>query len=159
MMAWVDAGIVQAIPGKTLDYDFIVESILEDAERFKLKAIGYDKWQSKNVINAIEEKRPDILLIEIEQSIKKLSPITKDYEKTIKDGLVVDNSPVMLWMINNTECYTDPNGNIKLKKSSKSSSQRIDGVISSLMAHGVSINPEVNQIITPISFEKLKAIL
>jgi phage terminase large subunit-like protein len=65
----------------------------------------------------------------------------------------------MLWMINNTECYTDPNGNIKLKKSSKSSSQRIDGVISSLMAHGVSINPEINQIITPISFEKLKAIL
>ena len=55
MMAWVDAGIVQAIPGKTLDYDFIVESILEDAERFKLKAIGYDKWQSKNVINALEE--------------------------------------------------------------------------------------------------------
>lgn len=159
MMAWVDAGIVQAIPGKTLDYDFIVESILEDAERFKLKAIGYDKWQSKNVINAIEEKRSDILLIEIEQSIKKLSPITKDYEKTIKDGFVVDNSPVMLWMINNTECYTDPNGNIKLKKSSKSSSQRIDGVISSLMAHGVSINPEVNQMITPISFEKLKAIL
>ena len=159
MMAWVDAGIVQAIPGKTLDYDFIVESILEDAERFKLKAIGYDKWQSKNVINAIEEKRPDILLIEIEQSIKKLSPLTKDYEKSIKDGFVVDNSPVMLWMVNNCECYTDPNGNIKLKKYSKSSTQRIDGVISALMAHGVSINPEVNQAIKPISFEQLQAIL
>lgn len=137
---WIESGIVTAIPGNTIDYSFIIRDILEDADRFKLRGIGYDKWQSKEVIKEIDAERPDIALIEVEQSLKKLSPLTQSYEKTIKDGKLVDNSPVMLWMINNVEIKPDVNGNYKPMKKSKASTQRIDGVISSIMAHGVSQN-------------------
>ena len=70
-----------------------------------------------------------------------MSPLTQSYEKTVKDGRLVDNSPVMLWMINNVEIKPDVNGNYKPLKKSKASTQRIDGVVSSIMAHGVAHNP------------------
>ena len=99
------------------------------------------------------------MLIEVEQSLKKLSPLTQSYEKTIKDGQLVDNNPVMLWMINNVEIHPDVNGNYKPMKKSKANTQRIDGVISSIMAHGISTNPEFNQVITPVDYDTLKAML
>ena len=105
-----------------------------------MRGIGYDKWQAKDVIKELDAERPDIALIEIEQSLRKLSPLTQSYEKTVKDGKLVDNSPVMIWMINNVEIKPDVNGSYKPMKKSKASTQRIDGVISSIMAYGVSQN-------------------
>ena len=160
MISWAEKGIITTIPGKTIDYSFIVADIVEAANHYKIKAIGYDKWQARDVINGIEEERPDILLVEVEQSLKKLAPLTKAYEKSIKDGLLVDNNPVMTWMINNVEVKPDVNGNYKPMKKSKSSGQHIDGVISSIMAYGLSTNPEVNvPEVKPIDFNVLKAIL
>lgn len=156
---WIESGIITAIPGKTIDYDFIIRDILEDAETYNIRGIGYDKWQSRNVIAGIEEERPDILLIEVEQSLKKLSPLTQSYEKAIKDGNVIDNSPVMQWMINNVEIHPDVNGNYKPMKKSKASTQRIDGVVSSIMAHGISSNPELNQEEVKINYDTLRALL
>lgn len=137
---WIESGIITAIPGATIDYSFIIRDILEDAQKYKLRGIGYDKWQARDVINTVESERSDILLIEVEQSLRKLSPMTQAYEKQIKDGFLVDNSPVMLWMINNVEIKPDVNGNYKPLKKSKGSNQRIDGVISSIMAYGISTN-------------------
>lgn len=144
-LQWIEKGIITAIPGSTIDYSFIIRDILNDAKCYKLRGIGYDRWQSKEVIQGIENDRPDIALIEIEQSLRKLSPLTQSYEKTIKDGKLVDNSPVMLWMINNVEVKPDVNGNYKPMKKSKASTQRIDGVISSIMAHGVAQNEAFSQ--------------
>lgn len=159
-MDWVEKGLVKAIPGETINYDFVIADILQDAEQYHLLGLGYDTWQAKNVIQALEEERPDIALIAIEQSMKKLSPLTYAYEKQIKDGHVVDNNPVMLWMVNNVEAYYDPNNNIKLKKHDKSATQRIDGVVSSIMAYGVAENPAFRgEQITPMTFDELKALL
>jgi phage terminase large subunit-like protein len=66
----------------------------------------------------------------------------------------------MLWMINNVEIKPDVNGNYKPMKKNKSSTQRIDGVIASLMAHSLSINDEINnQGLVSMSFDTLKALL
>ena len=156
---WVESGIITAIPGATIDWDFIIHDVLEDCERFKVRGIGFDKWQSRDVINGIEEERPDIMLIEVEQSLKKLSPLTKAYEKAVRDGQIVDNNPVMLWMINNVEIRPDPNMNYKPMKKSKASTQHIDGVISSIMAHGISTLPELNEVIEPVDFDTLSALI
>lgn len=155
-LSWVEQGIVTATPGETVDYGYIIRDILSDAETYRLQSLGYDKWQSRDVIAGIEAERPDILLVEVEQSLKKLSPITKGYEKAIRDGRVVDNSPVMAWMVNNAEIRPDANGNYKPMKPSKASTRRIDGVISSLNAFACITNPEIN---VPPSDMTLKDVL
>ena len=136
-LSWVENGIITATPGETVDYGFIIRDILDSADMYNLRGLGFDKWQARTVIEGIEKERPDIALIEVAQNLQKLSPLTKDYEKAIKDGLVVDNSPVMLWMLNNAEIRPDANGNYKPMKKSKASNAHIDGIISSIMSFGV----------------------
>jgi len=157
--AWVEQGYITAIPGATIDWDYIIRDIVEDCSLYKVRGIGYDRWQSRDVITGIEEERPDIMLIEVEQNLKKLSPMFKAYEKDIKDGCIVDNNPVMLWMINNVEVKPDANGNYKPMKKSKASTQHIDGVVSSTMAHSLADNPDIAGGMVEMSFESLKNLL
>lgn len=157
---WVENKEVIVTPGKTVDYNFMFKDIMEDAEKYKLYAIGYDRWQSKDLINKIEEARPDILLIDIEQSLKKLSPLTKAYEKDLKDGKIVDNNECFIWMALNATVSPDANGNYKPMKQSKASKNRIDLVISSIEAHSLWNNPEVVPTYgAAMTFEELKALL
>lgn len=160
-LSWAESGIINVMPGQTNDFHRIANDFLEDAEMFKIKALGYDKWQSNEVIKEIEERRPDILLIEIEQSLKKLSPIFKSYEKAIRDGNIVDNSPLSLWAVNNVQIKPDANDNYKPMKKSAKNNQRIDPIVAATMAHGVMMMPDVLDVIDnkPLSFSTLKALL
>ena len=157
--AWVEAGLVTATPGATVDYSFIVNDVLKAAEKYRLLAVGYDKWQARNVISEIDAERPDILLMEIDQSLKKMSPLTKSFEKHVKDGLVIDANPVMAWMVSNVEVRPDANGNYKPLKKSRSGTGRIDGVIAAIMALGVAESEEFAGRATPVDWETAKAML
>src|SRR5690606_13337156 len=42
--AWLDAGYVETTPGNITDYDWIEAAILEEAGRFQIAQIGYDRW-------------------------------------------------------------------------------------------------------------------
>ena len=141
---WIDQGIITPTPGNTVDYDFILKDIIDEASKYNLIGLGYDRWQSMDLIRQVDKKRPDINLIEVEQSLKKLSPITKAYEKAIRDGIIIDNNPAMAWMITNAEIHPDANGNYKPVKPSKTSTRRIDGVISSMMSYSLITNPDIN---------------
>lgn len=160
-MSWAENGIIKTIPGDTIDYEIIANDILADCAKYKVKALGYDPWQAKIIINILEENRPDLLLVCIEQSLKKLAPIFKSYEKAILDGKIIDNSPLSLWSVQNVVVRPDENDNYKPMKRSKASVHRIDPVVAATMAHGVAMLPEVQQILNAkaMSFETLKALL
>ena len=157
--AWVEQGIVTATPGTTVDYSFIVRDILEDAARYRVLGIGFDKWQAKNVIAEIDAARPDILLVEIDQSLRKMSPLAKSFEKRVKDGEVIDNNPCQAWMVSNCEVRPDANGNYKPLKKSKGSTGRIDGVIAAIMALGVAESEEFAGKASPVDWATAKAML
>lgn len=157
--AWVEKGIITEIQGATIDYDFILRDFLADAERYKILGLGYDKWQSREIIDGIEDVRPDIPLIEIEQSLRKLSPMFQSYEKDIKDGNVVDNSELSLWCMSNVEIRPDVNNNYKPMKKSRSSNQRIDPIVASTMAHGTAQILNLEDKASPIPFDLLSAML
>lgn len=159
ILSWCEQGIITVIPGSTIDYTFIADDIVKDAERYHIRAIGYDRWQARDVINAIDNARPDIQLIEIEQSLKKMAPITKAYEKQVKDGLLVDNNPVMLWMMSNVEIKPDVNNNYKPMKRSRSSTGHIDGIISAIMAHSLMEMKAGEDSPPAMSFEELMALI
>ena len=157
--AWVEQGIVTATPGATVDYGYIVRDILAAAEEYHVLGIGFDKWQARNVIAEIDEARPDILLMEIDQSLRKMSPLAKSFEKRVKDGEVVDNNPCQAWMVSNCEIRPDANGNYKPLKKSKGSTGRIDGVVAAIMALGVAESEEFADRASPVDFGTLKAML
>lgn len=63
-----------------------------------------------------------------------MSPATKDYEEQIYKQKIIDPNPVIEWMLGNVVVKPDVNGNYKPLKTSKASTKRIDGIISSIMA-------------------------
>jgi phage terminase large subunit-like protein len=131
---WIDKGIVTAIPGPTIDYDFIKNDITRDAERFNIVELAYDRWQSNKLIDSLEEIIPKTVLIQFEQSLRQMTNPTKELERLIMEDKIIDPNPVMRWMISNAVVKPDVNGNYKPLKEYRSSTKRIDGVITSLMA-------------------------
>jgi phage terminase large subunit-like protein len=131
---WIDRGIVTAIPGPTIDYDYIKNDIVHDAERFDIVELAYDKWQANRLIESLDEIIPKTVLIQYDQSLKQMTNPSKEFERLIMEDKIVDPNPVMKWMIGNAVIKPDVNENYKPLKEYKSSTRRIDGVITGIMA-------------------------
>ena len=128
---WEKEGYINFTPGDVCDYNYIKHKIREVSDNFDLKMVAYDRWGATSlVIDMIEEGCP---MIPVGQGYKTLSPSTKEFEKLILSKKIRhDGNPVLRWMMNNIVITQDPAGNVKPDKSK--SSEKIDGVISSIMA-------------------------
>jgi phage terminase large subunit-like protein len=132
---WINKGLVIATPGPTVDYDYLIKDIEDDINNgIKIEEIAYDRWQAINIMNKIEEKFPHIILIDYPQNLKNMAGPSNEYERLIMEDKIVDPSPVMKWMVSNAEIKPDVNGNFKPLKDFKTSTKKIDGVITSIMA-------------------------
>jgi phage terminase large subunit-like protein len=131
---WVGSGTVTAIPGPTIDYAFVQNDLCRDAERFDVAEVAYDRWQSNKLVDSLEEEIPRTVLVRFDQSLKQMSGPSKEFERLVLEDKIVDPNPVMKWMVGNAVVRPDVNGNFKPLKEYKSSTKRIDGVITSIMA-------------------------
>ena len=131
---WADKGIVTVINGATIDYDFVFEDICSEMKSYRIREIAYDRWQANSLISKLNEELPEIVYVDYDQSLKKFSQPSKDFEKAILDGVIVNDNPVMTWMVSNACIKISPNGDIKPQKDFKRPTQRIDGVITSIMS-------------------------
>jgi phage terminase large subunit-like protein len=131
---WIDRGIVTASPGAAIDYDLIMNDIVNDSTRFNVVELAYDNWQSKKLIDSLDERIPNTVFIQKEQSLKHMSAPSKEFERLVIDDKIIDPNPVMKWMVGNAVVKPDANNNYKPLKEYKSSTKRIDGVVTSIMA-------------------------
>ena len=131
---WVINGIVTAIPGDIIDYSYIERDLENFANKFNIIEIAYDRWNSNKLIDKLEELLPKTTLIQFDQSLKKMCNPTKEFERLIYEKKIKCKNPCMVWMVGNTVIKPDVNNNYKPLKEAKSSTARIDGVISSIMA-------------------------
>lgn len=132
---WVEQGYVKMTPGSITNYGVMFEDIKQDVEKYPIREIAYDPY---NAVTLINEIGPYVDLVEVAQNMKNISPMAKDWEAAIINREIVDDNPVMRWMVSNAKISSDINGNIKPIKdaASSSSTKRIDCVITSLMCHG-----------------------
>lgn len=135
IVKWISDGIVTVIPGTTVDYEYLYRDILADSKKYNIKELAYDGWNATFLVNKINENIPGITTIQFGQGLKEMNAATKCFESDVKEKRIVDNNPVMAWMATNATIKIDPNGNYKPLKENKSSTRRIDGVITSIMAN------------------------
>jgi phage terminase large subunit-like protein len=150
---WIDKGIVTATPGATIDYEYIKKDIINDSVKYNIAELAYDNWNSNKLIDSLDEIIPNTVLIQFNQSLKQMSGPSKEYEKIILEDKIIDPNPVSKWMVGNAVIKVDINGNYKPLKEYKSSTKRIDGVITSIMAiDRANQNEDVN---TNVKFEDI----
>ena len=127
---FVKEGFVTATPGKVIDYDFIVDQIDQDAQKFELQEIAFDRWGATKIIQDIEENGMHV--VQFGQGFASMSPPMKELEKLVLSHKIAHGgNPVLSWMADNLVAKTDPAGNIKPDK--QKSIEKIDGIVALIM--------------------------
>jgi len=134
---WVKQGWITAIPGATINYDYVKKYIhdLQNVYKIKVLEVCSDPWNALSVFNDLRnEGFRDEQIIEVPQTMYSLSGPTKDFRKEVYDRNVEhDGNPVTSWAMGNAVVVMDTKENIMLDKSK--STERIDPVAAIINAH------------------------
>lgn len=150
---WIESRHVTATPGEVVDYSFVRAKIRELAERYEIKAVGYDPWHATQFIQELQAD--GLECIPIRQGHQSLGAPTKEFESLITaHKLHHDGNPCLVWQIGNVSTRQDANNNIVPCK--KKSRQRIDGVVASIMALECSLRIPVFR--RPASWDLLEMV-
>ncbi|EBG1930670.1 terminase large subunit [Salmonella enterica] len=130
---WAAAGWIRATPGDCIDYDRIRDDILQDAEAFDIKLVGFDVWNATHLRTQLQGAGLDVE--PFQQNYMKFSPVAKSFEVFVNRKVVRHNGdPVLAWSMGNVVMESDANANIKPNK--KKSANKIDPTIAALMSFG-----------------------
>jgi phage terminase large subunit-like protein len=131
---WARQRALCITPGNVVDYDFILNKIMEIGQILNIVAIGYDSWNATQfVINCTEKGLP---MEPYSQSIGNFNKPTKELERLLLSGVaVIDNNIITRHCFRNVVMARDKNGNTKPSKQYEE--KKIDGVIAMIEALGV----------------------
>lgn len=136
---WIDKGLLVATPGECVDYSYLFRDLDADLSRDKVLGVTYDPAKAKDFEIQYSRKTTIIPFI---QKNANLSPAAKAWEKAIVDGLIVDDSPILRWMVSNAvnKINQDSGSYFITKSQTAKGRKRIDGVITSLMGFSILQN-------------------
>lgn len=138
---WVAEGYVTVTPGNVIDYDFVKADILRIVARYELHTSAYDRWNASQTI--IDLQNEGMECNPFGQGYGSMSAPTKEFEKLVLTQKIEHfGNPVLRWMLASTLVKTDPAGNIKPDK--ERSTQKIDGIVSAIMALGEWMTAQAN---------------
>lgn len=144
---WRRDGLLTVTSGDVADYDFIRAQINADRERFDVRAIGFDPWNSSQLVNNLmEDEAP---MVKVRQGFASLSGPLKQIAHTLGEGTEQrpryrhGGSSLMRWQTDNLAVAIDPQGNVKPDK--QRSGDKIDGwsAAATAMAMFMSAEPQV----------------
>ena len=134
---WMQSGYLEATPGPTVDYAYVVHRIRELSQLYEIKTIAYDRWRINDLRREFQDEGIDVELSEFGQGYKDFSPAIENFERLMFERrLNHGGHPVLRWNAANAVVTTDPAGNRKLDKNR--SRERIDGLVALVMALGVA---------------------
>lgn len=136
---WVREGHIIPTPGNVVDYEFIRKDLEKIGLIVGIKEMALDRWNATYLMTQLQDD--GLIVVPFGQGFASMSGPSKEFEKLVASkNLLHDDNPAMNWMVSNVAVKEDPAGNIKPDKSQ--SSEKIDGVVSAIMALGRAIFEE-----------------
>jgi phage terminase large subunit-like protein len=131
---WVRDGHLVATPGDLVDYEWIKRDLRElRAAGVEIQEIAYDAHGA--TATATDLSKDGFNMVEFGQGFKSMSEPSKDLEAlVVSRNLRHGGNPVLGWCASNAVVKLDEAGNIKPDR--KRSTEKIDGVIATVMALG-----------------------
>ncbi|UIN36290.1 terminase large subunit [Methylobacterium oryzae] len=136
---WIAAGHMTAIPGPTIRYRYIADTMGRLAREFDIQAVAYDRWR-------IDDFKADLADLDAEfpapleafgQGYASMSPAIEWFAELALTGrLHHGGHPVLTASVVSAITVSDPAGNLKIDKpkSEARGPVRIDGAVALLMA-------------------------
>jgi phage terminase large subunit-like protein len=137
--AWAEAGLITATDGDVIDYGAITAALREDAERYDIREVAFDRWGATQLsTELLDEGFP---LVQTGQGFAAMSGPTKELLRLVTAGAYRHGgNPVARWQADNLITRTDPSGNIKPDKAR--SADKIDSIVAAIMALDRAIRHE-----------------
>jgi phage terminase large subunit-like protein len=145
---WERQGFLTMTEGNVIDYEYVIDDIQKDFERFDVQGIAFDRFGFEAVRQRfIKVGAPADKFVSFGQGFLSMSPPMKELEKLVLEGAIVHNdNPVLKWMASNVAVLQDPAGNVKTNKDK--SSEKIDGIVSAIMAIGLmTVDPGAESVV------------
>ena len=139
---WHKQGVLQAAPGKSIDYEFVAAFLWDFCQHHDVHKIAFDRWNFRHLkpwllAAGFTEEVIEDLFEEFGQGFQSMSPALRTLEGEILNGRIAHgNHPVLTMCAANAVVVQDPSGNRKLAKDK--SSGRIDGMVALAMAIGAA---------------------
>lgn len=138
-LTWSRQGFITMTPGNVIDYDIVRRDINALSKRFNIRKIARDRWNATQITTQLMGDGFDV--VDWGQGFGQMSAPSKELETRLIGGkLLHGGNPVLRWMASNAAAELDSAGNIKPSK--KKSTERIDGIVASVMALGLLISEE-----------------
>lgn len=137
---WHKQGLLETVPGRSIDYAFIAHWLRQLVETHDVARVAFDRWGFKmlspRLLDAgFSQAEIDRLFVPFGQGFASMSPALQLLEADVVNGRMAHgNHPVLSMCIANTRVTRDPAGNRKLDKAK--STGRIDGAVALTMARG-----------------------
>jgi len=128
---WEREGWLTLTPGNVIDYDRLFADLVEYRAKYRINEVAFDRWGAE----MLRQKLVDagLIMVEFGQGYRSMSSPAKEFERLVLSGrLHHDANPILRWNLDSTVITSDAAGNIKPDKSK--STQRIDGIVASVMA-------------------------
>lgn len=137
--AWVQSKHLIEAGEEVVDYDVVEKCITDACENFNVLMINYDQWNAAQLAKKLADR--EIPVQEFVQGTKSYHPAMKALEEHYISGKVAHgNDPVLNWCASNIIARTDQNMSTAPDK--KKSADKIDDIVSLLMAVGAMIGAE-----------------
>ncbi|MGB7194897.1 MAG: terminase TerL endonuclease subunit [Collimonas pratensis] len=130
---WIKQGYIIATPGAVIDYDYIRAKLNALAEQYQIKEVAIDRWNAAQLSTQLSGDGFE--MVGFGQGFASMSSPTKELEKRVLACEINHGgNPVLRWMASNVAVEMDAAGNTKPSKAK--STERIDGIVASVMAIG-----------------------
>lgn len=131
--AWARQGYLALTPGDVIDYDRIRARIAELAEIYAIREVAIDRWNATQLATQLQGE--GLSVIAFGQGFASMSAPTKELEKLVLAKQIRHGGhPVLRWNASNVAVKQDAAGNLKPDK--ERSGEKIDGIVSLVMALG-----------------------
>lgn len=136
---WVREGFLTLTPGEVVDYDFIRSQINLDREAFSVKEIGFDPWNSTQLVTDLGNDGAE--MVTVRQGFATLASPTKELLRILLEGTSQKpryrhgGNPAMRWQVDNFAVAMDAAGNVKPDRAAVAAAgAKMDGVVAGIMA-------------------------
>jgi len=136
--AWAADGFIETGgSGRATDPLAVVRQVADIRQRFDVKAIAFDRWGIEPIKKLLNDEGIDLPLVEFIQGFRSYAPAVAAFERALLERRLQHNgNPVLSWQASNIVVELDAIGNRKPSKAK--STDRIDGLVASIMAVGLS---------------------
>jgi phage terminase large subunit-like protein len=133
-IGWIRDGYIRATDGNVTDYDVIRRDIVELSQKYNIRQLGIDRWNATQL--ATQLQGDGLQVVGFGQGYGSMSSPSRALENyVLSEKIRHAGHPVLSWMAANVAVQSDHQGNIKPSKAK--STERIDGIVSMVMALGL----------------------